>query len=41
MHEARRGDSINEETLLSMTTEHTPQTIHADDVVRSLAIIYN
>ena len=24
-----------------MTTEHTPQTIHADDVVQSLAIIYN
>ena len=39
-HEARRGDSINEATLLSMTAEHTPQTIHADDVVQSLAIIY-
>jgi len=24
-----------------MATEHTPQTIHADDVVQSLAIIYN
>ena len=40
-HEARRGDSINEAALLSMTAEHTPQTIHADDVVQSLAIIYN
>ena len=40
-HEARRGDSINEAALLSMTAEHTPQTIHADDVVPSLAIIYN
>ena len=40
-HEARRGDSINEAALLSMTAEDTPQTIHADDVVQSLAIIYN
>lgn len=40
-HEALRGASINEATLLRMTTEHTPQTIHADDVVQSLAIIYN
>ena len=40
-HEALRGASINEATLLRMTTEHTPQTIHADDVVQSLAILYN
>ena len=40
-HEALRGASINEATLLQMTTEHTPQTIHADDVVQSLAILYN
>ena len=40
-HEAQRGASINEATLLRMTAEHAPQTIHADDVVQSLAIIYN
>ena len=40
-HEALRGASINEAALLSMTAEDTPQTIHADDVVQSLAIIYN
>ena len=40
-HETLQGASINEATLLSMTAEDTPQTIHADDVVQSLAIIYN
>jgi hypothetical protein len=40
-HETLRGNSINVSTILSMTAHSKPQTIHADDTIQSLAIIYN
>lgn len=40
-HETLRGKSINVSTILSMTAHSKPQTIHADDTIQSLAIIFN
>ena len=40
-HETLRGNSINVSTILSMTAHSKPQTIHADDTIQSLAIIFN
>lgn len=40
-HEKLRGKSINVSTILAMTARSKPQTIHADDTIPSLAIIFN
>ena len=40
-HATLCGGSFNESTLLGMTTETTPQTVHVDDNIPSLAVCYN